>query len=341
MAWNPTGKFRAWCFTLNNYNEVDERHLQTTIADLARYIVYGREIAPTSGTPHLQGYVYFHNQRQHRAVSRLLPRSMVQPSKGTAQQNRTYCTKDGDFFEQGEIPVDKVEARMRGGQANAARYASAVELARRGRLDEIRESDPQMFLVHGPRLESLYAPEARPIEGELQHEWWVGPSGTGKSRMLWELYPKHFAKALNKWWDGYRFQPVVAIEEWSPKNDCTASALKKWADRYPFPGEIKGGCIQGLRPTKIIVLSNYTPQQCFLQCEDLDPILRRFTVIYFPKESAHARQRAEEFQERELLKIQDEGETKPHQPSEDPFTEITEQEVDDGLELPDLSFLLE
>ena len=127
-------------------------------------------------------------------------------------------------------------------------------------------------------------PEARPLEGDLQHEWWVGPSGTGKSRLLWELYPKHFAKALSKWWDGYRHQEVVAIEEWSPKNDLTASALKKWADRYPFPGEIKGGCLQGLRPKKIIVLSNYTPEQCFLNQEDLGPILRRFTVIKFPVE---------------------------------------------------------
>ena len=146
------------------------------------------EIAPTTGTPHLQGYVYFHNARQHRAVTRLLPRAVVQPANGTTKQNYTYCTKDGDFFEHGDMPIDKTEARLRGGMANAARYANAVDLARRGDMDSIRESDPQMFLVHGQRLESLYAPEARPLEGDLQHEWWVGPSGTGKSRLLWELY---------------------------------------------------------------------------------------------------------------------------------------------------------
>ena len=216
-------------------------------------------------------------------------------ANGTAQQNRKYCTKDEDYFEKGDIPIDRVEASKRGGgQGNAARYTNAINLARSGQMDAIR-SDPQMFLQHGPRLESLYSPEARPLEGDLQHEWWVGPSGSGKSRLLWELYPKHFAKALNKWWDGYRHQEVVAIEEWSPKNDLTASSLKKWADRYPFPGEIKGGCFQGLRPKKIIVLSNYTPQQCFLNQEDLEPILRRFTVMYFPKEEQHARFRAADF----------------------------------------------
>jgi len=290
-----TGRYRGWCFTLNNYTLLDEDNIQHVLTSFARYVIYGREVAPETGTPHLQGYVYFNNARQRKAVSRLLPRARLDVANGTAQQNRKYCTKEGDFFEYGEIPIERTEARMRGGVANAARYSNAVELARRGDMDGIRESDPQMFLVHGPRLESLYAPEARPLEGNLHHEWWVGPSGVGKSRLLWELYPKHFGKALNKWWDGYRHQEVVAIEEWSPKNDCTASSLKRWADRYPFPGEIKGGCLQGLRPKKIIVLSNYTPQQCFLNSEDLDPILRRFTVIYFPKEEQHARFRAADF----------------------------------------------
>jgi len=290
-----TSKYRAWCFTLNNYTKTDEDHIQGTLASFARYIVYGRELAPETGTPHLQGYIYFHNQRQRKAVARLLPRARLDVANGSAKQNQTYCTKEGDYFEHGDMPIERAEARVRGGAGNAARYTNAVDLARRGDMDSIRESDPQMFLIHGPRLESLYAPEARPLQGDLLHEWWVGPSGSGKSRLLWELYPKHFAKALNKWWDGYRHQEVVAIEEWSPKNDLTASSLKKWADRYPFPGEIKGGCLQGLRPKKIIVLSNYTPQQCFLNQEDLEPILRRFTVMYFPKEEQHARYRAADF----------------------------------------------
>lgn len=280
---------------MNNYNNEDERHIQETVGKLARYIVYGREIAPETSTPHLQGYVYFDSQRQRKSVSRLLPRARLDVANGSASQNRAYCTKDGDFYEHGDMPVDKSIARARGGASNAERYKRAIELAKDGDLGGICESDPQMFLLHGPRLESLYEPKTMPIEGDLLHEWWVGPSGSGKSRLLWELYPDHFPKKLNKWWDGYKHQTVVAIEEWAPKNDCTASALKIWADRYPFPGEIKGGCLQRLRPKKVIVLSNYTPQQCFLNSEDLNPILRRFTVIHFPSAIQQAKYRAEDF----------------------------------------------
>lgn len=288
-------KYRAWVFTLNNYNDEDERHIQNTIGTLARYVVYGREIAPETGTPHLQGYIYFTNQRQRKSVARLLPRARLDVANGTPLQNKQYCTKDGNFYEFGTIPMEKSDAQRKGGAGNAQRYSNAIELAKRGDMAGICESDPKMFLLHGPRLESLYAPETRPLEGVLLHEWWVGPSGSGKSKLLWELYPKHFAKGLNKWWDGYKHEPVVAIEEWAPKNDCTASALKKWADRYPFPGEIKGGCLQHLRPKKIIVLSNYTPQQCFLNSEDLEPILRRFTVIHFPSQLDHAKFRFQDF----------------------------------------------
>ena len=57
-----------------------------------------------------------------------------------------------------------------------------------------------------------------------------------------------------------------------------ADRLKVWADRYPFPGEIKGGRIEGIRPLKVIVTSNYT-RRVLPQLNDLEPILRRFKVV--------------------------------------------------------------
>lgn len=327
-----TSKYRAWVFTLNNYNYKDIEHIQTTIKSLSRYVVYGKETAPESGTPHLQGYVYFHNQRQRKAVSRLLPRARLEPANGSAVQNRKYCTKDGDYWEHGDLPMEASVARAKGGEGNKARYAAALKNATEGKLDVIIRDDPQLYILHGPRLESLVAPKTVPLDGELLHEWWVGPTGCGKSKLLWELYPNHFPKGLNKWWDGYKHETVVAIEEWSPKNDCTASALKRWADRYPFPGEIKGGVKQGLRPSKIIVLSNYTPQQCFLNSEDLEPILRRFTVMYFPREEQHARYRADAMKESET-EVEEEVVSQTLAPPEQPLFDF----FDTDDELPDLS----
>lgn len=159
-------------------------------------------------------------------------------------------------------------------------------------METIKEDYPGMYLRYNEKLKSLAVPAPR-ILTTLENEWWYGSTGTGKSRLLWELYPEHYQKELNKWWCGYNQEAVVAIEEWSPKNECTASALKIWADRYPFTGQIKGGSLKKIRPAKIIVTSNYSIDQCFPATEDAEPIKRRFKVRFFPEMFRHPREEEE------------------------------------------------
>jgi len=162
------------------------------------------------------------------------------------------------------------------GQAEKDRWTTILTLAKKGDIESLERDFPREYMGFGPsRLLALHSPQRIPIDGELPHEWWVGETGTGKSKTVWELYPNHYAKTLNKWWDGYRFEDVVVIEEWSPKNECTASFLKIWADRYPFTCEVKGAMLPMIRPKKIIVLSNYTIDQCFLHKEDAEGWARR------------------------------------------------------------------
>jgi len=292
MQGQAQARVRGWIFTLNNYTDAHETLLQSINC---QYIVYGREIG-ASGTPHLQGYIYFTDKKSRVSVARFIPNAYLAPRNGTHEQARNYCIKDGNIFERGECPLDIEQRSAKGGAATAAKWKSIRENAAKGDIGWIAEHHPKEFVLYKPRLESLYAPINAPLDGELLHEWWVGPSGTGKSRALWSLYPDHFAKSINKWWDGYRHETVVAIEEWSPDCTLTAQSLKRWADRYPFTGEIKGGVLQKLRPKKLIVLSNYTMEQCFPRPEDLEPMKRRFTVITFPDQVQRANFRAAWFQ---------------------------------------------
>lgn len=310
---------KAWVFTINNYKAEHEDLLQHL---RCQYCVYGREVGE-NGTPHLQGYIYFGTKLRRASVARWLPNAYLAPRNGTHEEAREYCIKDGDFVERGEPPLS-IEQRSRlGGAATATKWKDIAECARKGDIDWIAAHHPKEFVLHKPQLESLYSPITGPLDGELLHEWWVGDSGTGKSRALWELYPNHFAKSINKWWDGYRHQNVVAIEEWSPDSSLTAQNLKKWADRYPFTGEIKGGVLQKLRPKKIIVLSNYTLEQCFPRPEDLAPLKRRFTVIKFPEENQRAHFRAAWFN---------------NPPNEDTAVESTDTDSTSEVSLPDLDF---
>lgn len=266
----PT-RSRGWCFTLNNWTAGDTEVLDQVEC---QYLVYGKEVAPSTGTPHLQGYIHFSSEKTLRRVKGILgPRFHLEARMGTIEQAIEYCKKDGDFKERGKISTR---------QAAKDCWGDVLDLAEAGDIKTIKEEYPRHYIMYYKTLMSIRAYKSKPLDGDLEHEWWYGPTGTGKSKTLWEKYPDHYQKPVNKWWDGYSGQDVVAIEEWEPKNECTASKLKIWADRYPFPGEIKGGTVERIRPKKIIVTSNYTIRECFPNPQDHEPLLRRFKVVHYP-----------------------------------------------------------
>lgn len=268
-------KYRGFCVTINNPVDQDEWDW-ARLKSVCQYCTYGEEVGE-GGTNHWQGFVYFKDRVVERTVRRLLPRAHVEPMRGSINQAIDYCHKDGVFTEFGDKPDGG------GRDAQSGHWGWLVEHAEKGMLDAIKERFPSYYVRYYERLRALRRRSLPILDGELAHEWWYGPTGTGKSRTLWEMYPNHYQKELNKWWCGYQDQDVVAIEEWAPKNECTASFLKIWADRYPFTAQVKGGTLVGIRPKKIIVLSNYTIDQCFPNEEDALPLKRRFKVRHFPE----------------------------------------------------------
>lgn len=262
---------RGWCFTINNPTEWDAIDIEH-LAEQASYVISGKELGEQA-TPHFQGFAYFINKKSFDQVKSLIPRAHLERQRGPLDAAIEYCKKDGNFKEWGERPYGPA------GQKNA--HGEALKLARAGKFQEIEDKFPAIFLRYHAKLLSLYRPEQPLILNVLEHEWWYGSTGTGKSQTLWRIYPNHFSKRINKWWDRYNMEETVGIEEWEPKNECTAGQLKIWADRYPFTGEVKGGSIQRIRPLRIIVTSNYTIEECFPNPQDHLPLKRRFKVKHF------------------------------------------------------------
>lgn len=265
---------RGHVFTLNNYNEQEVERLKSVEC---KYLVYGREVG-ASGTPHLQGYVYFKNKKSFKQVKDLLgDRYHIEAQRGSCKQAIDYCKKDGDFEEVGAPPLSQKEK----GECNKKRFERAWELAKEGKIEEIDADIRIKYLSTLKRIRVDYQQKPDAL-AKLEHEWYWGDSGTGKTRKAREDHPDAYLKNPNKWWCGYVDQEVVVIDEWSPSHECLASHLKQWADHHPFCAETKGSSLC-IRPRKIIVTSNYSPEQCFSRVEDLEPIRRRFRVVHFNK----------------------------------------------------------
>jgi len=261
---------------VNNYTPETEEAIKEIEC---KYLVFGREVGD-SGTPHLQGYIVFLNQKTLSAAKSQIPQNPhLEVAKGNSKQNFDYCTKqDEEYFEKGERPLTSKEK----GETEKKRYERAWEQAKAGDIEEI-DADIRMRLygtIKRIRADHQQVPESL---DEMDFWWYVGASGTGKSRAAREENPGYYIKNKNKWWDGFVNQLCVIIEEWFPDVVSGLQQMfKEWLDHHPFAAETKGGytCI---RPRKIIVTSNYTFEECFGHDRTglYEPLLRRLKIRQF------------------------------------------------------------
>lgn len=99
----PVVRARSYCFTLNNYTFDD---LMEFLEIVCKYKCIGFEEGE-QGTPHLQGYIQFHDAVRFGTLKKKLTRAHLIVARGTPQQNISYCSKDGldNFYEFGEPPT--------------------------------------------------------------------------------------------------------------------------------------------------------------------------------------------------------------------------------------------
>jgi len=257
---------RSWLFTINNYTEDDERQV-LQLAEHVAYMIVGKEIAPTTNTPHYQGYIYFNSPTSLRSVCKKLTRAHWMVAKGTPKQNEEYCSKSADLLiKKGEIPIQ--------GKRNDI-HSTMTQLKEGHNMRAIIEASTSYQSIRIAECWLKYNETGR--DWFTTVHWYHGSTGSGKTREARNWLGDDIYSGLDsiKWWEGYDRHENVLIDDMR-KDYCKFHQLLKLLDRYPFRVECKGGSRQVVA-RKIAITCPVPPDVLFFNREDKQQLLRRIS----------------------------------------------------------------
>jgi len=257
---SETSRARSWCFTLNNPDENEVLLPQSWPCDNYNYLVYQLETGE-AGTPHLQGYISFKNPVRFAEFRKYFidARAHVAVAKGTASQNRVYCTKEegrldgpwefGILPEQGKrSDLLQVKEKMDDGAT----------------LKEISQEHFSSFVRYHRSFREYKLLNTETRNWPMDVKVLFGPTGSGKSRHCLEQYPGAYWKSKNsgqqQFWDGYLGEETIIIDEFY--GWLAWDYLLRLLDRYPFSLDTKHGTVQCSART-IVITSNKHPREWY------------------------------------------------------------------------------
>jgi len=270
---------KNWCFTLNNYTDVEYNSITTAAAGgKIQYIICGRECGE-SGTPHLQGYLQLSDRLRLNGVKKLLgvQRLHLEVARGSAEDSKKYCSKE-DL-----TPFEFGNSVSQGSRTDIESFQAAV-IAGVPTADLV-QSHFGFVLRYHRGLGVIRGYLAKPRAWRTQCVYVYGRTGTGKTRFVHEdsqnLCPGSVTWLPDnslKWFDGYETGTKgVILDDF----DGTASiaTLLRVIDRYPLKVPIKGGFVE-FNPRIIWITSNYSPAHWYhTQGEHYNALMRRIDEI--------------------------------------------------------------
>nr|WAE42124.1 MAG: replication associated protein [Cressdnaviricota sp.] len=271
------GKFRNFSWT--DYDVSPEREEFWKQFD-CEYLVFGRETCPDTGRKHLQGYFSFKSQRSWDALQKKLSPMHIEVSKGSPIQNFIYCTKGfagdenstGDFYEKGERPKG---AGKRTDLDKIKELVKKPGITRQELFTEAKSYQAYKMAEIGMELFSAKRNWAMNVQ------WWYGPTGTGKSKESYELYPNAWRTGTTSGefiFNGYNGEEVIIMDDLRPSN-ISFNMLLKVLDRYPCTVNVKNGSRELLCKTIVITTPKHPSVFYNKGDEEVGQLLRRITTI--------------------------------------------------------------
>jgi hypothetical protein len=265
-------RVRAFTFTSFNTNEPE-------FINCMKYLAYAQETCPTTQKLHWQGFVYFNDGKTIKAASKALGKVHVEIMRGSFEDNEAYCSKQGRLITKGTKPDQ-------GKRTDLKDLRDQIMTGKR--VEEILMDDPYTYHQYGRTLEKIETlAQRRTFRTQMTTcDWLYGPTGSGKSHHALKDYSPdtHYLVNLTDggWWEGYKGQPYVVIQEYRGTG-ITFAELLQLIDKWPY--NVNRRCREPMPFTSqhIFITSPMHPREVFTDLQQHDSIaqlLRRIRIIH-------------------------------------------------------------
>lgn len=267
----------AYCFTINNYTEDDVRAVSTV---KCKGMKAGYEIAPTTGTPHIQGAVYWKDPVTMSTANRRLGGRAALFVMGGTWEDQDYCLKDG------KILRNDGEGPSQGKRTDIEKFKDAIENGLT--LRDAYKEYPGMMARY-PRFykeykSSMNADKFR--DWMTKGTWYYGETGVGKSHKAFENFNPstcYVHEASDKgWWDGYDGHDTVIINEF--RGEIPYAELLSLVDKWPKCVSRRGCAPVPFVAKHVIITSSLPPEKVYWRQNEKDDSIeqlkRRFQIIH-------------------------------------------------------------
>lgn len=271
-----------YCFTLWNPTEEDIKSFKDeNLHKNVRYLVYQIERGNESGKLHLQGYFELTKSSSitwcKNNINKNFSKLIV--ARGTAEQNRVYCSKESTKVGgPWEVGTPKKQ-----GQRTDLKQCSDI-IAKGGTVKDVAQLFPTEFVKFHKGFKELY----NILQSERDGSWRpdliiiIGEPGIGKSKTIFDMekgFSVYVKPDNTPWWDGYRGQEVVIINEY--QGELGMAYMNNLIDYYPHQVQVKGGYVN-FNSKRVYITSNKKIEDWWTG--DISSFKRRITRIIDIKE---------------------------------------------------------
>jgi len=236
--------------------------------------VKGQKEEGAGGYIHWQFVASFSKPVRRKRVVESFPGAHAEPTI-SQEGSEAYV-----FKEDTRIEGTQFEDGTRAVKRNCKHDWEDILLA--AKSDSFERIPPDVVVRYYSGLKRIAADNILPVAMERTVKVFWGKTQTGKSHAAWaEAGLDAYIKNPNtKWWDGYRRQRNVIIDEFRGRIDISYMLL--WTDKYPITVEIKGGS-KPVCYENVWILSNLHPKDWYpdIDEETRNALLRRLRIYQF------------------------------------------------------------